>query len=131
MRGKGWAHAAAHLSDALDECAQNRYMATPDREAVMRTIRDLARLPEPLCYEEDDRLAFTAYRVIANQLVEEAFLAEWIESFFVEREQDIIANEQNLVSRVRASNAENVLRSLYFRLLLSKQAAPLLDPNFN
>ncbi len=127
IKGKGWAHAAAHLSDALDECAQNRYMVTPDREAVMRTIRDLARLPEPLCYEEDDRLAFTAYRVIANQLVEEAFLEEWIESFFVQREQDIIANEQNLVSWVRASNAENVLRSLYFRLLWEKKATHLLE----
>jgi Protein of unknown function (DUF2785) len=131
IKGKGWAHAAAHLSDALDECAQNRYMVTPDREAVMRTIRDIARLPEPLCSEEDDRLAFAAYRVIANQLVEEAFLAEWIESFFVQREQDIIANEQNLVSWVRASNAENVLRSLYFRLLWSNKAAHLLEPISN
>lgn len=131
IKGRGWAHAAAHLSDALDECAQNRYMVTPDREAVMSTIRDLARLPEPLCCEEDDRLAFTAYRVIANQLVEEAFLAEWIESFFVEREQDIIANEENLVSWVRASNAENVLRSLYFRLLWSNKAARLLEPISN
>jgi hypothetical protein len=131
IRGKGWAHTAAHLSDALDECAQNRYMVTPDREAVMSTIRDLARLPEPLCYEEDDRLAFTAYRVIANQLVEEAFLAEWIESFFVEREQDVVANEQNLVSWVRSSNAENVLRSLYFRLLWSNKAVHLLEPISN
>jgi hypothetical protein len=131
IRGKGWAHAAAHLSDALDECAQNRYMITPDREAVMSTIRDLARLPEPLCYEEDDRLAFTAYRVIANQLVEEAFLAEWIESFFVQREQDVVANEQNVVSWVRASNAGNVLRSLYFRLLWSNKAAHLLEPISN
>ena len=131
IKGKGWAHAAAHLSDALDECAQNRYMVTPDREAVMSTIRDLARLPEPLCYEEDDRLAFTAYRVIANQLVEEGFLEEWIESFFVQREQDIIANEQNLVSWVRASNAESVLRSLYFRLLWSNKAARLLEPISN
>jgi len=106
-------------------------MVTPDREAVMSTIRDLARLPEALCYEEDDRLAFTAYRVIANQLVEEAFLEEWIESFFVEREQDIIAHEQNLVSWVRVSNAENVLRSLYFRLLWSNKAVRLLEPISN
>lgn len=131
IKEKGWAHAAAHLADALDECAQNRYMVTDDREAVMRTIRELARLPEPLCYEEDDRLAFAAYRVIANQLVEEVFLEEWIESFFVQREQDIVANEQNLISWVRASNAENVLRSLYFRLLWSKKATHLLEPISN
>src|SRR5437588_4279590 len=27
VKGKGWAHVAAHLSDALDECEQNRYMS--------------------------------------------------------------------------------------------------------
>ncbi len=98
-----------------------------DREDVMRTLRDLARLPEPLCYEEDDRLAYVAYRIIANQQVEEAFLEEWIDSFFVEREQDVLADEQNVISWVRASNAEDFLRSLYFRLLWSKKGMHLLE----
>src|SRR5260370_6274089 len=67
INGKGWAHAAAHLSDALDECAQNRYIARPDREAVLRTIKELPSLPEPPCTEQRDRLAFTAYPPTPSQ----------------------------------------------------------------
>src|SRR5919201_610172 len=31
VRGKGWAHAMAHLAGTLDECAQNRFMGVKER----------------------------------------------------------------------------------------------------
>ena len=128
IQGKGWAHAAAHLSDALDECAQNRYMLMPDREAVMQTLTHLATLPVPLCYEEDDRMAFAAYRVISNKLVDEAFLETWVESFFVSRTEEVPGlTEQDVSNWVRAANAKNFLRSLYFRLLWNQKAPFLVE----
>ena len=128
IQGKGWAHSVAHLMDALDEIAQNRYMSQPDREAIMHIIVYLATLPEPLCYEEDDRQSFAAYRVIAAGMMDDAFLESWVESFFVERTEGIPGGTlDDIASWVRAANARNFLRSLYFRLLWNQKAPSLLE----
>ena len=118
----------AHLSDALDDLAQNRYMTQADREAIMHTLTYLATLPEPLCYEEDDRLSFAAYRLIAASMVDDAFLETWVESLFVTRTEEIPGlTEQDLTRWIRAANAKNFLRSLYFRLLWNQKAPSLLE----
>jgi Protein of unknown function (DUF2785) len=128
IKGKGWAHSVAHLSDALDEIAQHRYTSTADREAVMQTFTYLATLPEPLCYEEDDRLSFAAYRLIAANMVEASFLETWVDSLFVTRTEEIPGlTEQDLTRWIRAANAKNFLRSLYFRLLWNQKSPSLLE----
>jgi Protein of unknown function (DUF2785) len=128
IKGKGWAHSVAHLSDALDEIAQHRYTSTADREAVMQTFTYLATLPEPLCYEEDDRLSFAAYRLIAANMVEASFLETWVDSLFVTRTEEIPGLiEQDLTRWIRAANAKNFLRSLYFRLLWNQKSPSLLE----
>jgi hypothetical protein len=128
VQGKGWAHSVAHLSDALDEFAESRYASMEDRQAILDTLTYLATLPEPLCYEEDDRLAIVAYRLIARQLVDEEYLERWLETFFIARQEDVPGlTEQNVVTWVRASNAKNFLRSLFFRLLWHKKEMGLLE----
>ena len=128
IKGKGWAHSIAHLADAFDEIAQSRYMSQEDREAVMHTLTYLATLPEPLRYEEDDRLCFVAYRVIAASMVDDAFLETWVESLFVTRTEEVPGlTEQDVINWTRAANAKNFLRSLYFRLLWNQKAPALLE----
>ncbi len=128
IKGKGWAHSVAHLSDALDEIAQNRYMTQADREAVMHTLTYLATLPEPLCYEEDDRLSFAAYRLVAPGMVDDAFLETWVESLFVRRTEEVPGlTEQDVAHWTQAANAKNFLRSLYFRLLWNQKAPALVE----
>jgi len=128
IKGKGWAHSVAHLSDALDKIAQNRYMTQADREAVMHTFTYLATLPEPLCYEEDDRLSFAAYRLIAPGMVDDAFLETWVELLFVTRTEEVPGlTGQDVIRWIRAANAKNFLRSLYFRLLWNQKAPALVE----
>lgn len=128
VKGKGWAHSVAHLSDTLDEFAQNRYASMEDRQAILDALTYLATLPEPLCYEEDDRLAMVAYRLIDKQLVDEHYLERWVETFFVARQEDVPGlTEQNVITWVRAGNAKNFLRSLFFRLLWNRKEMSLLE----
>lgn len=132
VKGKGWAHSVAHLADALDEFAQNRYASAADRQAILATLTYLATLPEPLCYEEDDRLAVVAHGLIARQLAEEDYLERWVESVFIIRTEEAAGGtEQDVTTWVRAANAKNFLRSLYFRLLWSKKGLFLLEPILN
>jgi hypothetical protein len=128
IKGKGWAHSVAHLSDALDEIVQNRYMTQADCEAVMQTLAYLAMLPEPLCFEEDDRLSFAAYRIITPGMVDDAFLETWVESLFVRRTEEIPGGTPgDVASWIRVANAKNFLRSLYFRLLWNQKAPALVE----
>jgi len=106
---KGWAHAMAHLADALDECAQNRTMGVLDRKEILTLISELAKSSEPLHHEEDVRLAMAAYHIILGKQVDEEYLKIWADTCFVQRNADV-------VSWTRGTNAKNFLRSLYFLL---------------
>jgi hypothetical protein len=103
-------------------------MTQADREGVMYTLTYLATLPEPLCYEEDDRLSFAAYRLIAPGMVDDAFLETWVESLFVTRTEEVAGlTEQDMAHWTSAANVKNFLRSLYFRLLWNQKAPALVE----
>lgn len=115
VEGKGWAHAMAHLADALDECAQHQSMSMEDRQQILQVLSELAKLSEPLYHEEDMRLAAVAFHIIACKQVSEDFLAGWVASCYVERDSDVSV-------WMSASNAKNFLRSLYFLLFWDNMA---------
>lgn len=109
VESKGWAHAMAHLADALDECAQHPYMSRKGRQEILLLVSELATLNAPLYHEEDLRLAKIPYHIILGHQVEDDFIAKWIKMCSISRDQDV-------VSWTRITNAKNVLRSLYFSL---------------
>ena len=109
IEGKGWAHAMAHLADALDECAQHPVMNEEDRIEILNSVARLATAADPLYQEEDARLANIAYHIALGKQVNEEALGAWINTCVVERDEDV-------VSWARATNARNFLRSLYFFL---------------
>ncbi len=118
VEGKGWAHAMAHLADALDECAQNAYMTPEDRQDILQTVRRLAQLAEPLYHEEDMRLATAAQHIIIGKEVPDTFVDDWLELCFVERGSDVRA-------WMSATNVKNFLRSLYFLLIWDNMLPPV------
>lgn len=121
IEGKGWAHAMAHMADALDQCAQNPCITADDRKAIMQVLSELATLPEPLYHEEDVRQATIAYHIILGHQVDDEFLHTWLAGCSVQREPDVI-------TWTRITNAKNFLRSLYF-LLFWDNVAPLMTEN--
>jgi len=120
IEGKGWAHALAHLSDALDECAQHPHMVESDRKEIMQQISKLASLPRALYNEEDIRLAKVPYHIILGHQVNEDFIESWLETCTPTRETDVI-------SWTRVTNSKNFLRSLYFLLYWDSTGAVLAD----
>jgi hypothetical protein len=120
VEGKGWAHAMAHLADALDECAQHQSMVVEDRQEILKVLSELIKLPEPLYHEEDMRLAAIAYHIIVCKQVSDDFLTAWAAGCYVERNSDVSA-------WMSASNAKNFLRSLYFLLLWDNMAPNIVE----
>lgn len=120
VEGKGWAHALAHLADALDECAQHPTMGEADRVEILNLVSELAKLQVPLYNEEDIRLASVPYHIMLGKQVPDDLLASWIEECFVERGIDV-------ASWIGATNAKNFLRSLYFFLIWDGVGAGLAE----
>jgi hypothetical protein len=120
VSGKGWAHAMAHLADALDECAQHSATTLEQKKDILNLIRDLARISTPLYHEEDMRLASAVYHIIIGKQVPDLFLEEWVHRCFVERGTDVR-------SWNKVTNIKNFLRSLYFLLMWDSMAIGLTE----
>lgn len=107
--GKGWAHTIAHTADALDSCAQHPLSTDTERLEVLHCVADLATLPDPIYFQEDDRLAFTASRILEKGWLTTDALDDWLNRF---------TNPEGPVpdSVIRLTNLEHFLRSLYFLL---------------
>ncbi len=108
--GKGWAHAVAHTADALSACALHPATTGEQVKRILESIRQLATLPSPLGYLEDDRLAMAAFSIIQKSGVHESVVDMWLNSF-----QLLDLCDQNAI--LGGANAEHFLRSLYFRFL--------------
>ncbi|GCE10962.1 DUF2785 domain-containing protein [Tengunoibacter tsumagoiensis] len=111
VKGKGWAHAMAHLADTLDECAQNHFMGVEDRKEILNVVKQLVSIKEPLEHEEDSRLANVAYRIILGKQVEDEYLSSWIDAC-----AESLAQRQHPDYLLSSTNMRNFLRSLYFFL---------------
>ncbi|GLG02184.1 membrane protein [Alicyclobacillus hesperidum subsp. aegles] len=109
ISGKGWAHTIAHTADALDSCAQHPLSTDSERLEVLHRVVDLATLPNPIYFQEDDRLAFTASRILEKELVAIDALEDWLNRFTKPEGPEP-------ESVIRLTNLGHFLRSLYFML---------------
>lgn len=65
---KGWAHAYAHLADALAAAAAHPLVARRDIVAILRGVSNLVRrAAQPLAFDEDERLALTVATCVRRQ----------------------------------------------------------------
>jgi len=108
----GWAHAAAHTADALDELACCTELDAEDLTAVLVTIRSLAGNTVPYSHQEDERLSVAAVSVLAGGAIAPEALSAWIDSFL----PMVDAPGVFPASYYRRINLIHFLRSLYFRL---------------
>jgi hypothetical protein len=121
--GRGWAHAAAHAGDALDECVRCRYATARDCEQAWRGLASLIdRAGHVYDCEEDERIAVALARMVELERVRLEKLAEWIAGQ--------LPNDEGPFDeiRVRRTNWKHLVRSLYFRLQRTGHAQGQLDP---
>jgi len=123
--GKGWAHAAAHAADALDDLAECAELTQADLLEILGVIRRTVCV-HSLCYTcgEEERLASAAITVLKRKLVPGAELIPWVEGF-AEAVLAVPALPERIWIR---GNVKNFLQSLYFRLGWEGLPHPLKAP---
>jgi hypothetical protein len=130
--GKGWAHAVAHVADALGNavgCKVDGQFCFDRKELleILSAVKTLA-LCNNCVYtaEEDERLIFVVNAVCANKILTNEDITAWIDSFnFTDNEwwNGTIPNDYYL-----HVNCKNFLRSLYFNFLSPNDELEIVDP---
>ncbi|MFD1738159.1 DUF2785 domain-containing protein [Bacillus salitolerans] len=107
---KGWAHAAAHIADALEECVQSEKVHRVECETLWIGICALINHAHHVFdAEEDERMATVVVAMVALEKVSVKTICEWLQKVEVTKGQDI-------TFRYRRVNWKHFVRSIYTRL---------------
>jgi hypothetical protein len=108
--GKGWAHSAAHISDVIDELAQNRFIQFSECEQLLKGISSLLnQAPHVFDAEEDERMATAVVSMIEQGKMSITSISSWLHAL----EQH---NDSPVSTFTRRINIKHLIRSLYIRL---------------
>ncbi len=109
----GWAHAAAHGADVLEELVQCRESDHSVLQEILVCMKHVLRNGRyMLCHEEDERLVRVAYQIYRLHTPFRIPLRSWLETL---TEYTNIENPQ--VQYIARVNTKNFVRSFYFRLI--------------
>ena len=125
---KGWAHAIAHMADALDELVQCKDIGNEELLEILDAIRQ--RVAEPklvFVHLEDERLVTPVIAVLGRKLLTPADVQRWLDGFVPLAQQA----EPFPDCYRQAQNVKNFLRSLYFRARNPETAVQIGDNSAN
>ncbi|MDO3410821.1 DUF2785 domain-containing protein [Saccharibacillus sp. CPCC 101409] len=120
--GKGWAHAAAHTGDALEDLAQSPQAGPAERLNILEALRLRLRSADRVfVFDEDERLAAAAETALTRGGLEPGAFDAWLQRLG-EPAEDGAAESFEEAARVRV-NARLFLERLHARLLAHPSAA--------
>ncbi|WP_336783780.1 DUF2785 domain-containing protein [Paenibacillus illinoisensis] len=118
---KGWAHAPAHASDAVEDLAQSPYMdETALRELLDSLAVKITDSSAVYIHDEDQRIAHAVVTIVRRKLLNRSDLAAWIDGL----EQACIdqTGERSYVEISRISmNVRVFLQTLYLVIRKEEQ----------
>ncbi|QUI22347.1 DUF2785 domain-containing protein [Vallitalea pronyensis] len=121
VQGKGWAHATAHLSDALNSFAQHQQVTEMELKKLLALIQAKIGVSKyGYIHGEDERMARTTETIFRNDQLNKVDIINWVKSFKKEEgDYDVVC--------LKNGNVKNFLRSLYFRLRKSGYDREIID----
>jgi hypothetical protein len=119
--GKGWAHAAAHAADALDDLVQCPQLQAADLgELLQAALAAIAFAAMPHLYEEDERMVTAVLAALRRGLLSNDQIQVWLGGLAAKAKEPAAAGSSFVHFNVKA-----FLRSLYFRASRSADVAHL------
>lgn len=107
---KGWAHAAAHSADVLDELAQCEEIERDGLLQILEAIKATMSIGEVVfTHEEAERMAYATLSLIQRGLLIERDIEPWLRSFAP------IEPAGGVHALYRRINIKTFLRSLFFQ----------------
>jgi hypothetical protein len=119
VAGKGWAHAAAHGADALDDLVQCPQLQAADLGELLEAVSAaIAFAAMPHLYEEDERMVTAVLATLRRGLLSNDQIQVWLGGLATKAKEPAAACFSFVHFNVKA-----FLRSLYFRASNSEDTA--------
>ena len=119
---KGWAHAAAHAADVLDEMAQCSYYDRADLLEMLAAVRDLIMNPNIVYnWQEDERLVTAVLSIWQREEIDDTAVGQWLQSLIPKTDERLPMPPKYQ----RFMNIKNFLRSFYLRIVKQNIEGPL------
>lgn len=113
LAAEGWAHAAAHGADALEELIRYKESDIEVQQEVLMAITGMLHNGVRIFdEEEDERMASVVDTMISETLLPQQEIADWIHSL-----SQCTEWPDTRAQRVARVNGKNIVRSLYFRTI--------------
>lgn len=123
----GWAHAAAHGADVMDELIQCRECNEDMIKEILHAFKKILHNGMYILHnEEDERICRVVFRIMKGNLLPSQTIVNWLEelSEFVEWQSD----RMQYIARV---NSKNFIRCLYFKTIHYDSASDLINVILN
>ncbi|WEG14524.1 DUF2785 domain-containing protein [Pullulanibacillus sp. KACC 23026] len=116
--GKGWAHAPAHISDALNECVRNRYTDYSQCAVLWESLKTLIEnAPHVFDAEEDERIAIPVIAMVEQKKILFTDLLQWIKKIDIyQLDSDLDDAAERYTKLQKKLNFKHLLRCLYMRM---------------
>jgi len=127
VQKSGWAHAAAHGADVMDELIQCSECNEDMIKEILRAFKKILHNGTYILHnEEDERICRVVFRIMKGNLLPSQTIVNWLEelSEFVEWQSD----RMQYIARV---NSKSFIRCLYFKTMHYDSASDLINVIFN
>lgn len=127
VKGKGWAHCAAHTGDLLGDFAIHPCLEKQDLEEILNALQIRITMPahQVFVHNEEERLSGVVMNILQRDLVSEDFFQRWFEGFVSSSGhmdwKEAFTHPAWNCARV---NTKLFLRSIYFFLLVGYKDQP-------
>ncbi|MDR6245744.1 DUF2785 domain-containing protein [Paenibacillus hunanensis] len=108
---KGWGHALAHISDAIESISEHRWTVLESSSILDRLKTILQSDDTILTNQEEERILIAIMPMIIHQLIDKSILEGWIQSL-----ADFESTNDTAKDYVILHNTKTFLSALYFRL---------------
>jgi hypothetical protein len=123
----GWAHAAAHGADVMDELIQCRECSEDTITEIFSAFKKIMYNGKYIFHnEEDERISRVVFRVIKANLLSKQAIIQWLEEL-----KECTEWQSSRVQYVARINAKNLARCLYFKLMHYDSASDIINAIFN
>jgi hypothetical protein len=122
---QGWAHAAAHTADWLNQLAKNPALTHDDAAAILRAVADLTvrRHGQILAHGEDSRLAAPVMTLLRRDRIDQAAWAPWVDGLLAPFREPGFEPARYAAQR----NGRNLLFTLFVFLSLEEKPSPSMQ----
>ena len=127
IQKSGWAHAAAHGADVMDELIQCRECNEDMIKEILHAFKKILHNGMYILHnEEDERICRVVFRIMKGNLLPSQTIVNWLEelSEFVEWQSD----RMQYIARV---NSKNFIRCLYFKTMHYDSESDLINVILN